>query len=221
MLLAIDTATRWVGLALHDGAAVVAESGWQCFNTHTIELTPAVHEMLMRAGLEAADLNGIAVAIGPGSYTGLRVGLALAKGLALANQIALIGVPTLDIVAAAMGPLTEQLLVAASAGRHRVCINVYRWDGHQWIATGRPVIQSWEDVLEQLEPQATVFTGEITPDVAKLIRAASKEFHLALPASAVRRAGYLAELGWRKLRQESFDDAGNLAPTYLRDPAAN
>ena len=87
MILAIDTATRWAGLALHDGTAVIAEHGWRCLNNHTIEMTPAIDDMLKQAGVEPADLSGIAVAIGPGSYTGLRVGLALAKGLALANGL--------------------------------------------------------------------------------------------------------------------------------------
>jgi tRNA threonylcarbamoyladenosine biosynthesis protein TsaB len=67
MLLAIDTATRWAGLALHDGVAVVAEAGWACANTHTIELAPAIDGMLKRAAIETADLQAIAVATGPGS----------------------------------------------------------------------------------------------------------------------------------------------------------
>lgn len=115
MILAIDTATRWLGLALHDGTAVLAEIGWRCLNNHTIELTPAIRDLLQRHQLSSADLGGIAVAIGPGSYTGLRVGLAVAKGLSLANQIPLIGVPTLDIVAAAFGPDTGELVVVAEA----------------------------------------------------------------------------------------------------------
>ena len=70
MILGIDTATRWLGLGLHSGTAVIAETGWKCQNNHTIELTPAIHEMLHRANLTPADLEAIAVAIGPGSYTG-------------------------------------------------------------------------------------------------------------------------------------------------------
>src|SRR5688500_6973988 len=100
MLLAIDTATRWTGLAIHDGAAGIVDSGWRSFISQTVVLAPAVADLLQRVGLTAAALSGIAVSLGPGSYTGLRVGLGLAKGLALANQTPLIGVPTLDIVAA-------------------------------------------------------------------------------------------------------------------------
>jgi tRNA threonylcarbamoyladenosine biosynthesis protein TsaB len=102
MILAIDTATDWVGLALHDGSSVLAEFGWRSRRTQTIELAPAVAQLWARTGVSAGDLSAIAVAIGPGSYTGLRVGLALAKGMALGQNLPLIGVPTLDIVAAAV-----------------------------------------------------------------------------------------------------------------------
>jgi tRNA threonylcarbamoyladenosine biosynthesis protein TsaB len=219
MILAIDTATRWAGLALHDGTAVIAEAGWRSYNNHTVELSPAIGDMLTRARITMSDLKGIAVAIGPGSYTGLRVGLALAKGLALANQTPLLGTPTLDILAAAFGPLDGQLLVAAEAGRGRVCAALFRWQtGRGWQAQGEPVIESWEEILAGLAGPTT-FTGEITPAAAKLIRVTGKHFHLASPAASVRRAGYLAEIGWQRLRKGQVDDASALAPIYLRDPA--
>ena len=83
MLLAIDTSTRQMSLALHDGLSVVAETSWRTGDYHSVELAPQTAVMLRRAGVEPARLAGVAVAIGPGSYTALRIGLALAKGLAL------------------------------------------------------------------------------------------------------------------------------------------
>ncbi len=221
MILAIDTATRWLGMALHDGTAVVAEMGWRCLNNHTIELTPNLQQMMQRASVTALDLEGIAVAVGPGSYTGLRVGLALAKGLALANQTPLLGIGTLDIVAAAFGPFPGQLWVVAEAGRTRICTAPYEWEnGLGWQTAETPLIESWDDLLPKLEGRVT-FAGEITAQAAKKIKATNKTFQIALPATAVRRAGYLAELGWRRLRAGDVDDAQTLAPIYLRDPAGN
>ncbi len=221
MLLAIDTATRWAGLALHDGTAVITETGWRCINTHTIELTPAIGDMMSRTGISPTNLKGIAVAIGPGSYTGLRVGLALAKGLALANQIPLIGIPTLDIMAASFGPMTGELLITAAAGRSRICAAVYRWYDDKWIAKAGPVIDTWPNLLESLNDEPTTFAGEITPAASKMIRDANPKYRLVNPASSIRRAGFLAELGWQRLRRGKVDDARNLAPIYLRDPAGN
>lgn len=221
MILAIDTATRWLGLALHDGTAVLAEVGWRCLNNHTIELTPGIQKMMQRANVSAADLDGIAVAIGPGSYTGLRIGLSVAKGLALANQTPLIGVPTLDILAAAFGPFPGQLMLVAEAGRTRVCVAAYEWQsGRGWQTDGAPTIESWESLLAPLEGRIT-FAGEITEPAVKQIKAADKTFQIALPATAVRRAGYLAQLGWERLQAGVVDDVQTVAPTYLRDPAGN
>jgi tRNA threonylcarbamoyladenosine biosynthesis protein TsaB len=218
MLLAIDTATRWLGLALHDGRKVIAEVGWQSVNTQTVELAPTVAAMLKRADIEAADLAGIAVAIGPGSYTGLRVGVGFAKGLALANNRRLIGVPTLDILAASLPRSDRQLVVVAEAGRTRVCAGFYKWKGKSWQATQEPDILEWEPLLEQVEP-AAIMAGEITADAAKMIRISGKKLLLTPPADSTRRSGFLAEIGWFRLRRGRTDDPAELSPIYLRDPA--
>src|SRR5512135_2390882 len=106
MLLAIDTSTAQMGVALSDGSVTVAESVWYGHQHHTVELAPALTELLNHAGLAVRDLQGLVVAIGPGSFTSLRVGLALAKGLALARTLPVVGVPTLHILAAAQAPST-------------------------------------------------------------------------------------------------------------------
>jgi tRNA threonylcarbamoyladenosine biosynthesis protein TsaB len=219
MILAIDTATRWLGLALHDGAAVLAEVGWRSDRTQTIELAPAVQGMLGRAGVESGDLKAIAVAIGPGSYTGLRVGLAVAKGLALAEQFPLIGVPTLDIIAAGVGYRDGRLLTAVRAGRRRISAATYAWDEKKgWEATQRPANTTWDELLPALSG-TVAFAGEIDAAAAKQIRAAGRSFTVIEPAFSTRRAGVLAELGWRRLRRGEVDDAAALAPDYLQDPA--
>lgn len=219
MILAIDTATHWMGLALHDGTAVLAEAGWHSNRTQTIELSPAVRGMLSRAGVNSSDLEAIAVAIGPGSYTGMRVGLAVAKGMALAGQIPLIGVPTLDIIAAGIGYRPGRLLVAVRAGRRRISAATYAWDEKGgWEAEERPTNTTWEALLPALQGEIA-FAGEIDAAAAKQIRAAGRSFTVVDPAFSVRRAGLLAELGWRRLRRGEVDDAAALAPDYLQEPA--
>lgn len=221
MLLAIDTATRWTGLALHDGRSVLAEHGWRSVNNQTVELAPAVADMLRHTGLTPADLAAVAVAIGPGSYTGLRIGLGFAKGLAVANQVRLIGVPTLDITAAGQPWVDSRLVVIVEAGRTRVIAGTYGWQaGKGWISEAEPVIAGWEELLASIEAPST-FTGEISPAAAKLIRAADKKHSVVAATHAVRRAGYLAEIGWQRLRRGWTDDPASLAPIYLRDPAGD
>jgi len=218
MLLAIDTATRWTALALHDGTAVIAEHGWRSTNTQSVELAPAIEQMLSRAAAPAESLKGIAVALGPGSYTGLRIGLGLAKGMALAHQTPLVGVPTLDIVAAALPQMTGELVVIAEAGRHRITAGTYRWQSSQgWQAPEQPANITWDELLERLEAPV-VLTGEISPQAMKAIRAAGKGLRAVRAVDRVRRAGYLAEVGWQRLRKGKADNASELTPLYLREP---
>jgi tRNA threonylcarbamoyladenosine biosynthesis protein TsaB len=218
MILAIDTATRWTGLALHDGTAVLAEHGWRSTNTQTIELAPAIENMLARAAVPAEFLKGIAVAIGPGSYTGLRIGLGLAKGMALAHQTPLIGVPTLDIMAAALPQMPGALVIIAEAGRRRITAGIYGWQTVKgWQAPELPLNTTWEELLEKLEPPA-VLTGEISIGAMKQIRAAGKGLRAVRAVDRVRRAGYLAEVGWHRLRKGKVDNAAALTPIYLREP---
>jgi tRNA threonylcarbamoyladenosine biosynthesis protein TsaB len=219
IILALDTATRWTGLALHDGKSVIAEQGWRGLHTQTVELTPAIGQLLARSDINVADLRAVAVAIGPGSYTSLRVGLAVAKGLSLAHQIPLVGVPTLDITAASIGLRTGSLVVIVEAGRKRVIAGMYRWQEKKgWQASERPIVETWETLLFHLET-STTFAGEISPEAAKLIRASKKPFYLVPAAASVRRAGFLAEIGWQRIRQGLVDDAASLSPSYMRDPS--
>lgn len=217
MILAIDTATRWTGLALHDGANVVAEHGWRSTNTQSVELAPEVASVLMRAGLHAEGLKGIAVAIGPGSYTGLRIGLGLAKGIALAHQTPIIGVPTLDIVAAALPQMPGQLIVIAEAGRRRITAGMYTWHTSAgWQMADAPYNTTWDELLDGID-SPVVLAGEISPQAMKRIRSAGKGLRAVRAVDRVRRAGYLAEVAWKRLRKGNVDNAAALTPIYLRE----
>lgn len=219
MILAIDTATDWIGLAIHDGASVIAEAGWRNHRTQTIELAPAIAQLWARAGINPADLEAIAVAIGPGSYTGLRVGLSVAKGIALGHKLPLVGVGTLDIVAAGTGRLDEDLVVVVEAGRTRLWAGTYHWtEKRGWLAAAAPHQTTWEALLESLE-RLTVVTGEVSADAAKLVRRAGKGARVASPAAAERRAAVLAEIGFQRWKSRDVVDARQLAPLYLREPA--
>lgn len=218
MILAIDTATDWIGLALHDGATVLAEAGWRSRRMQTVELAPAVVELWRRAGVSPTDLMAVAVAIGPGSYTGLRVGLALAKGIALGQNLPLIGVPTLDIVAAAINRLDTDLVIVAEAGRTRLWAGQYQWsDKSGWEAAGEPVLVTWDELLDRLQVPVA-FAGEISAAATKLIRRANRSAIIVPPSQSMRRAAILAEIGWQRWKRKKVSHADDLAPAYLRPP---
>ena len=112
MLLALDTSTSQLGLALYDGERLLAERLWVSKVRHTVELAPAVEQILQQSGLALSALTALGVALGPGSFTSLRVGLAFAKGLAFSLTLPLIGISTLAILAAPLTPTKDSALAS-------------------------------------------------------------------------------------------------------------
>ncbi len=223
MLLALDTASRMISLALHDGRQLRYEASWYTANNHTIELTPAIERALAQLQLDPAALSAVAVSQGPGSFTGLRIGLGVAKGLAMAHQCALIAVPTLDIVAASVPHFASQqstngqLLAVLQAGRGRICAQHYHWQAECWTPTGTAIITAWDQQLDALE-QTTLIAGEIDETGYELIQATDKPVYLADGAHALRRAGFLAEIAWARCRANQLDDPNTVTPIYLHQP---
>ncbi len=222
MLLALDTATRTLSLALHDGLSVVAENTWRTSDHHTVELAPNTAILLRRAGLAPDQLAGLAVALGPGSYTGLRIGLGLAKGLALAHNLPLVGVPTFEIVLRAMAPRQEPVMVVLQAGRGRVSAAAYRWNSRRagWEPQGGARILTW-DVLAAEIAEPTFVCGEVDAVGGEILRQLKDRVTLATPSQALRRAGWLAEIGWERLRQGRADNPATLAPLYGAQPGGS
>lgn len=126
MLLAFDTATPHVTVALHDGSSVVATFESEESMRHGEMLAPGIGRVLAEGGATAADLTGIAVGVGPGPFTGLRVGLVTARTLALVREIPVHGVCSLDILAAeAIDRRIEEFVVATDARRKEVYLASY------------------------------------------------------------------------------------------------
>lgn len=119
LLLAFDTATPAITVAIHDGTRVVAESGAEGATAHGELLAPAIRDALAAAGASPKDLTDVAVGVGPGPFTGLRVGIVTARTLAATLGLSAHGVCTLDIVAAAVDAAGE-FLIATDARRKEV-----------------------------------------------------------------------------------------------------
>lgn len=232
MLLALDTSTRAVGLALYDGAQVLSEAVWTSHDHHTVELAPAVAEMLEKCEVSVQDLGALAVALGPGSFTGLRIGLALAKGIALVRRIPIIGIPTLDVLAAAQPVRELNLAAVLRAGRGRLATGWYQAgpgsgeeqpDGKEsrgakgplsWQPSGKIEVFTPEELLQRIQTP-TLVCGELTEDERRLLGRKRKNVILASPAHSLRRPGFLAELGWQRWQLGQIDNPAALSPIYL------
>jgi tRNA threonylcarbamoyladenosine biosynthesis protein TsaB len=217
MLLAVDTSNAQMGLAVFDGSLVIGEFAWRSSQRHTVELAPAIQDLLTRCALSMDHLSALGVALGPGSFTSLRVGLALVKGLSLARQIPLIGIPTLDILAKAQPIEDHPLGVAIQAGRGRFARGWYQRSGNGWQAQGEARVVTLEALKEEVK-RPSVICGEFTAADRRTILE-NENVQLAPPANSIRRPAVLAQLAWRRFQSDDVDDAASLAPIYLHTAA--
>jgi tRNA threonylcarbamoyladenosine biosynthesis protein TsaB len=215
MLLAVDTSTQWTGLALYEENQVVGEMVWNTRNHHTVEMAPAIRSLLNRCGVEAQELKALAVALGPGSFTSLRIGLAVVKGMALALHLPVIGIPTLDFLAAAQPGSSDPLACILRAGRGRFAMQWYAYSKNNWRVEGELQVIEKASLHEHFPPQKALVTGELTAVERQNLARKCRQIELADPARSVRRPSYLAQLAWSRFEARQFDDVVSLAPIYL------
>ena len=214
MLLAIDTSSAQIGLALYDGTSVPGEFAWHSGLHHTQELAPALAELLRRVDIKMNAVTALGVALGPGSFTSLRVGLAFVKGLVLAGHMPVIGISTLDIVAAAVPLSGRKLAAVVQAGRGRLALGWYTAAENGWLADGPVVVTTADELVESIH-KPVIICGEMSADERQRLARKFKNVSLASPAQCVRRPAILAELAWQKWQAGKIDSAASLAPIYL------
>jgi tRNA threonylcarbamoyladenosine biosynthesis protein TsaB len=216
MLLAIDTSTAQVGLALYDGNQILSEMTWTTRQHHTTELAPALFGLLNRCGVPIDRVSALGVAVGPGSFTSLRVGLSLVKGIALARHIPIIGISTLDIVAAAQpaGQHASRLAVVVQAGRKRIAVGWYQYLEDEWQAQGAVKGTTIDELADEIE-SPTYVAGELSSDDRSRLARKRVNILLASPVHCIRRPSILADLAWARWQKNEVDDAASLAPVYL------
>ena len=215
MLLAIDTSTRHAGVALAQDGQVFSSRSWCSQASHTAELMPAVAEILNGRGLTAKDLTGIAVALGPGGFSALRVGISTAKGLALASGKPLVGLRTLDLEAHPYLISGVPVCALLDVGRQEVAAAKFGKDG-QRLAEDKvgPPVELLSDIAEP-----TIFCGEAVTRWTGLIREQLGALALPVTSSPAARLWSLAALGQQRLELGEADDLATLQPHYLRMPS--
>jgi tRNA threonylcarbamoyladenosine biosynthesis protein TsaB len=160
-----------------------------------------------------SDLDVLGVAIGPGSFTGLRIGLALAKGIAFTHQLSIIGVPTLDIAARGV-PLAEAKLAAVlQAGRNRLAVAWYEGKDGRWIREGEIENLALEELVTRID-QPYILTGELSRDIRERLKG-HKFIQPVDPTLAMRSPKHLAVLAWERWQSDDVDDVLGLKPYYL------
>lgn len=218
MKLAIDTSTETASIALIHESQVLAELTWHCGQNHTTELLPYLTLLLEKTKVSLQSTQCIIVAKGPGSFNGLRVGMATAKGLALSLGVPIIGISTLEADAYQHAETGLPICPIFNAGREEVATAVYQMKGSKWLQLTPEHITTLDALCSEISKK-TVFCGEYIAEVAtELKRRLKQKAVITSPAARLRRASFLAELGQKRLEAGDVDNISTLQPIYLRKP---
>ncbi|HZC05554.1 MAG TPA: tRNA (adenosine(37)-N6)-threonylcarbamoyltransferase complex dimerization subunit type 1 TsaB [Ktedonobacterales bacterium] len=231
MLLAIDTSTNYASIALADDDTTLVELNWRVGQRHGAETLERVRWLLRGQNVEMAQLDGLAVALGPGSFNGVRVAVATAKTLAFALNIPIYGIPTLDVIAWGARLSRDPIWALLDAGRGEVYAACYDarhttddapsgWSPRPFMSgdeSGPYGIIAPETVAERVNGPVTI-TGEWRPATHAALIAALGERARFTSSFSPRRGAWLAELAAIRARRGASDNVDALEPLYLRRP---
>ena len=219
-LLVVDTSTLTGALALLDGERVVAESRVNVAVTHGERLLAAVDQLLVAGGWAIGDVDALVVAIGPGSFTGLRIGVSTVKGLAFASGVPVVGVPTLDALAWTLPFARYPVCAVLDARKGEVYAALYRTDsgrlerlsGYRAVAPAKLAEELGREV-----DGPVVFLGDgVWTGGEAFVAALGERARLAPLAHRLPSAAALGDLGRIALASGRRDDAASLVPLYVR-----
>jgi tRNA threonylcarbamoyladenosine biosynthesis protein TsaB len=242
LLLALDTSTRQASVALCDEQTLYGEYTWQIGSNHSVELLERVQRLVVDGNSSMQAIDGVAVAIGPGSFNGVRVAVATAKALAFALQKPLVGVSTLEIIAAQQDQWRGPVCSILEAGRSDLYAACYLFDevdnngdltyhirqlSEYLILTPPQLVNYLNDHLDQWagvpgEPQLSplLFCGELSEATRQVLfeRMQGKSLFIE-NLQATRHASTLALLAIQRLDEGKIEDPMLLEPLYLRRPS--
>ncbi len=223
LLLAIDTTTTVCSVAVGEEGKLLAEYLLNIKKTHSQRLMPLVISLLKDSDVGRSNLEGIAVAVGPGSFTGIRIGVATARGLAQGLGIPLIGVNTLEALAGIGASYPALLCPLLDARREQVYTAVYRGGGPDLEEVEPPQALSLVELARRLRSHGdeVFFLGDNLPAFRKVLEPALPEQYRQMPLSAsLNRASSVLQRAFVTWHKDGPTPLYALKPFYLRLPEA-
>ncbi len=215
LILSLETSTGCGSIALTKGTELLAEATVQPVRTHSRRLLGTVSWLMQAAGVDWPEVDGIAVSLGPGSFTGLRIGLAAAKGLAMAADIPLIGVETLDALALSCTGAMERICPVLDARKQEVYAALYQVESNTYPVRLSDDQALGPELLAESIDRPTVMAG---PGVSVYGEVFEKNSLIRLlPVALTRpRALYVGLLAERLLKTGRLLDPATVRPKYVR-----
>ena len=218
-VLGIDSSGMVASIAVVEDMQMLGEYTINYKKTHSQTLLPMLDEVAKMIELDLADIDVIAVAAGPGSFTGLRIGSATAKGLGLALKKPLVSVPTLEGIAFNFCGSDKVICPMMDARRSQVYTGIYEFDGNTLRKVEDQMAVPVEEILEKLNTigKEVVLAGDGVPVYMEQIEKYLKVPYLVAPAHLNRqRAGAVAVLGMQYAKEGKTETAMEHKPDYLR-----
>jgi tRNA threonylcarbamoyladenosine biosynthesis protein TsaB len=220
LVLGVETSTRQGGAALVGEGGLVSEYTLNVEVTHSERLLPAIDRMLADAGVDLGAVGGLAVSIGPGSFTGLRIGLSTVKGLAYATGLPVVGVPSLEALAWTIPAARWQICAVLDARKQEVYAGLFRHDASRLRRVMEDRALAPEALCAKIRTP-TLFVGDGIGPYGELFgRLLGARFLLPPAASRGARPACVAELGRARLLRGERDAIAHLVPSYLRPSEA-
>jgi tRNA threonylcarbamoyladenosine biosynthesis protein TsaB len=220
-ILAIETSTMLGGVAIMDDlSGLIAEVRLNVKSTHSERLMTGIDHVLRQAGLGISDMDVFAVAIGPGSFTGLRIGLSTVKGFSYATGKPIVPVPTLEAIAWNFPYCRYPVCTMLDARKKEVYTALFKWDGENFLRLIDEMSIKVDRLLEQMMPyvrRKLVFTGEgalIYRDT--IVEAMGRRAIFATPEKMIPSPANVASIGIRKASKGEFSEPVSLIPFYIR-----
>jgi len=215
MILGIETATPTCSIALGSNGKVIASDSIYIDKSHSKILTTQIQNLIERSQTKMDQLEAVAISIGPGSYTGLRIGLSVAKGLCFALSIPIIGISTLLSMA-----YSAHQIIADDEALYAPLIDARRLDVYTAVYNSKLESIIYEQSImlnpnsfqQSLDDKKVNFFGTATIKASELIQHSHAFFH----ANFMISADSLIPLATKKLDEKAFDSLAYLEPTYLK-----
>ena len=210
-LLAIDTSTDYLALAIMDEETLIARIHKKAPRSHSSLLMPMVDKVLKESKTGLNKLDGFCVSIGPGSFTGLRIGVTTVKGLAFVTKKPIVAVPTLDAIAENGRKKCGIICPVLDARKNKVYASIYKSDGAQIKKISKPLLCLEADLLKRLEKYDTVFfLGDYAERIVSLLPRAKIATESWQPRPEV-----VGRLGMDYFKKRKFVDVRDLEPFYI------
>ena len=223
-VLAIDSSGVVASVAIVEDGVMICEYTLNNKITHSQTLLPMIDEVIKLSETDKKDIDAIAVAGGPGSFTGLRIGSATAKGLGMVLDIPIVSIPTVDGLAYNLFGTDGLVCPIMDARRNQVYTGLYKFEKNDFVRVKEQCVVSIEEIIETINEidSKVIFLGDGVPVYKKIIEEKIKVECLFAPSHLGRqRGGAIGELAYQTMTKTGYtygkiESAANHVPDYLR-----